>query len=492
MTLVKSRPLSALSLIVRHEARILVRDRTLPLVCCLLVLMVSYGLFVGLAQATLRERMVAQVLKHEQETQTANTGTLQSALAGRSALVPFSNPANPAAMAGTLAGRFATIPNAPLAAMAIGQSDMMPNYYRISYLSKVQFMYDTEIENPWNLLSGHFDLAFVIVFVLPLLVTTLGYNLLSAEREHGTLRMLCSQPLSVATLLTGKIIVRMLALLAIAVPLPLIVLLLIRPETRGAEQLGLMLSWSALITAYTLFWFAVAALVNATGLSSSTNALIMVALWTTFVLILPVTMNLVVGLVSPAPSRTELASRTRVATAESLREFENLYSADYRYASDPEALLVKGERIEVPSRMRAFFLAKQKVDETIEPLLERFDHQLLQQQRLVDRLSLLSPAILVNEALNSIAGTDSRRFVAFKDQTEAFHERWRRYFSPRILESRAMTVQDLSSLPQWHWIEIPASETRSSIWWRTALMLALAFMVGGVALARSSRGSAGF
>lgn len=487
----KSAPLSTLSLIVRHEARILIRDRTLPLVCCVLALMVSYGLFVGLTQATLRDGMVAQVLKLEHETQTANSGTLQSVLAGQTALTPFSNPANPAALAGTLAGRFATLPNAPLAALAIGQSDMMPNYYRISYLSKVQFMYDTEIENPWNLLSGHFDLAFVIVFVLPLLVTTLGYNLLSAEREHGTLRMLCSQPLSVATLLIGKIVVRMLALLAIAIPLPLAILLFIRPETRGAEQLVLMLPWSALVAAYALFWFAVAALVNVTGLSSSTNALIMVALWTFFVLILPVTMNLVVGLVSPAPSRTELASRTRVATADALREYEDLYGADYRYASDPEALLVKGERIEVPSRMRAFFLAKQRVDEKIEPLLERFDRQLLQQQRFVDRLSLLSPAILVNEALNSIAGTDSRRFVVFKDRTEAFHDRWRQYFSPRILESRAMTVEDLSSLPQWQWIEIPASETRWSVWWRAALMLALAFMVGGVALARSSRGSAG-
>ncbi|XSC48563.1 ABC transporter permease [Bradyrhizobium sp. RDT10] len=152
-----------------------------------------------------------------------------------------------------------------------------------------------------NLLSGHFDLAFVIVFVLPLLVTTLGYNLLSAEREHGTLRMLCSQPLSIATLMTGKVVVRMLALLAIVIPVPLVVLLLIRPEARGAEQLVLMLSWSALVAAYSLFWFAVAALVNTVGRSSSTNALIMVALWTIFVLILPVTMNLAVGLVSPAP-----------------------------------------------------------------------------------------------------------------------------------------------------------------------------------------------
>jgi ABC-2 type transport system permease protein len=209
------------------------------------------------------------------------------------------------------------------------------------------------------------------------------------------------------------------------------------------------------------------------------------------VLILPVMMNLIVGVVSPAPSRTELASRTRIVTAESLREYEDLYSADYRYAADPEALLVKDGHIEVPSRMRAFFLAKRKVDEQIEPLLKRFDHQLLRQQNLVDRMSFLSPAILVNEAMNSIAGNDSRRFLAFKNQTETFHNSWRDYFSPRILENRAMTVADVLSLPQWHWIEIPANDINWSTLWRTALILLLALAIGGIALARSARSPVG-
>ncbi|UGY22890.1 DUF3526 domain-containing protein [Bradyrhizobium septentrionale] len=109
----------------------------------------------------------------------------------------------------------------------------------------------------------------------------------------------------------------------------------------------------------------------------------------------------------PAPSRTELASRTRVVTAEALREYENLYSADYRYASDPDALLIKDGHIEIPARMRAFFLAKQRVDEQIEPLLKNFDRQLLRQQDLVDKIGFLSPAILVNEGLNGVAGTES-------------------------------------------------------------------------------------
>ena len=225
---------------------------------------------------------------------------------------------------------------------------------------------------------------------------------------------------------------RLLALLAVVIPLPLALLLLFRPETRGLDTLIPMLSWAMLVTCYMMFWFAVAAAVNVARLSSSTNALIMVAIWTILVLVLPVSLNLVVNTISPAPSRTELASRTRVVTAESLRQYEDFFSADYRYASDPETLMVKDGLIEVPPRMRAFFLAKQRVDEQLEPLLKRFDHQLLQQQKLVDTIGFLSPAILVNEALNSIAGTDSRRFIAFKAQTEAFHDAWRKHFSPRL------------------------------------------------------------
>ena len=488
MTTSQPRLPSSLWLIIKHETRILFRDGTLPLVCGVLALMVGWGVFVGLAQASLRDRMTAEVVEHEQEAQQKNGETLQSVLAGKEVLVPFSNPANPAALAGSLSGRHAVLPNAPLAPLAVGQSDMMPNYYRITYLSKVQFMYDLEIENPWNLLSGHFDLAFVIVFVLPLLIIGLGYNLLSAEREHGTLRMLFSQPLSLTTLIAGKLAVRLLALLAVVIPLPLALLLLFRPETRGLDTLIPMLSWAMLVTCYMMFWFAVAAAVNVARLSSSTNALIMVAIWTILVLVLPVSLNLVVNTISPAPSRTELASRTRVVTAKSLRQYEDLFSADYRYASDPETLMVKDGRIEVPSRMRAFFLAKQRVDEQLEPLLKRFDHQLLQQQKLVDTIGFLSPAILVNEALNSIAGTDSRRFIAFKAQTEAFHNLWRKHFSPRILDNRATTMDDLLSLSSWHWVEVPASETTWRIWSRIGLMLLFVVGLGCVVIARSARG----
>src|SRR5262249_26495425 len=158
--------------------------------------------------------------------------------------------------------RYVVAPNAPLAALAIGQSDMIPNYYAITYRSKVQFMYDTEIENPWNLLGGHFDLAFVIVYLLPLTIFAVSYNLLSSEREDGTLRMLSSQPLNISTLLIGKVAARAVCLLGCATLLPIAFLLIMEPATLNMQQLALVLSWAALVAAYGLFWFALAVLVN--------------------------------------------------------------------------------------------------------------------------------------------------------------------------------------------------------------------------------------
>ena len=56
--------------------------------------------------------------------------------------------------------------------------------------------------------------------------------------------------------------VRAIAILCCAVLLPLMILLAARPEVRSLDQLALMGSWAALVTAYVLFWFALAVMVN--------------------------------------------------------------------------------------------------------------------------------------------------------------------------------------------------------------------------------------
>lgn len=469
-------------LVVRHELRTLLADRSLALVCGLLAVMIGYAFYNGLAETGARDRAVSAVLASERQTAKANIESLRQIEATGHVNGPFSNPANPGNIGNGGAGRYAVIPTAAIAPVSIGQADMIPNYYAIGYRSKVSFMYDSEIENPWNLLNGHFDLAFLMVFLVPLLIFSLSYNMLSSERELGTLRMLMSQPLDLLTLLLGKILTRAAFLIVVATVLPILLLLVFRPEARTADQAGMLVLWAGLVAAYCLFWFALAFAVNSFGRSSATNALILIASWTILVLVAPVLLNLAVGLVSPAPSRTELTSRTRVIQADNLRRYDKLFHTDYQYVGKPELLLAKNGRIPTPPRTRATFLADRDMDDRIDGLLKRFDVQLQGQQHLVDRFGPVSPAVVAYEGFSSLAGNGSRRYLAFKDQVDAFHDRWRSYFLPRVLEGIAMREEDFRSLPEWHWQELPASETSKDALWRIVLLAAvtLVLFTGGV------------
>jgi ABC-2 type transport system permease protein len=364
------------------------------------------------------------------------------------------------------------LPTAPLAPLALGQSDMLPDLYSIETVSRVEFMYDSEIENPWNLLTGRFDLAFVITYLLPLFVLGWSYNLLANEREQGTLRLVLSQPVRLGAVVTGKVVVRAAVIGLWCAVVPLAVLLLLRRERLGEGGLTQLAAAGALIAAYALFWFALAVVVDALARSSALGALVLVASWVALVLVFPVALSLGAAAASPAPSRAELATDTRIITAQSLVRFADKWGSDYRHVQDPEVLLPKAGRFEVPERMQAFILTSRELDVRLEKALEAFETQLAGQQAIVDRFGVLSPAIVVHEGLAALAGNGTRRYQQFRDQVTAFHAEWRRFFETRITEGLAITEEDLATLPRFRWVE-PAS----SVLMRDVLVRLLGLLV---------------
>ena len=60
---------------------------------------------------------------------------------------------------------------------------------------------NNELENPVNLMTGAFDIAFVVIFLLPIFILAISYDLLSSERERGTLAMILAHPISLKELM---------------------------------------------------------------------------------------------------------------------------------------------------------------------------------------------------------------------------------------------------------------------------------------------------
>jgi ABC-2 type transport system permease protein len=165
----------------------------------------------------------------------------------------------------------------------------------------------------------------------------------------------------------------------------------------------------------------------------------------------------------PVPSRTELATRTRLVTGEALTRYASLLSADYQYIENPELLRPQNGRIMVAARMRGTYLMERDVDAQLDELLAGFDRQLAGQQRLVSRFGAVSPAIVAYEGLTAVAGTGVGRHLHFQRQIAAFHRDWRQFFEPKILGGIAMTPQDLDRLPAFVWREENSDTVRDRV-----------------------------
>lgn len=466
--------------IVRHEWRLLKADRTLAAVVGLMALLVSYSLYNGSSWVGFQ----AATLESAKAEQAERMGKLKSDLVafeeGRKEPKGFQDPRSAGAIGGTTAAPYVAMPPAPLAALAIGQSDLYPYYFKLNLRSKQAILANDEIENPTNLLAGRFDLAFVLVYLFPLVVLALGYNLISAEREQGTLVLAMSQPVTMSQLVTGKIVMRGALLLGLVVGFTLIGAVATGVDLGAATVWMRLALWMGLMTLYTMFWFGLAVLVNSYTTSSATNALSLAGVWLGLVLVMPSVANLVATSLYPVPSRVEMVQAMRTAGKEAQTKGSALLA---KYMEDHPELLPAGEKPQGDFASISYAV-QMEVDKQVQPVLDRFDAQVEKQQRFVDGFRYLSPAILAQSAINDLAGTSLGRYQHFSRQVDGFFEQWKAYFLPKVFAKVKLTSGQMGELPQWQFVE----ESDGEIMGRVSMLLVgmgvLTALVMGWAYAR--------
>ena len=93
------------------------------------------------------------------------------------------------------------------------------------------------------------------------------------------------------------------------------------------------------------------------------------------------------------------------------------------------------------------FATQEEIERAVQPILAKFDTQLSSQEALVNRYRFLSPAILTQTALNDVAGTGIQRYRHFLTLTNQFHQTWRAWFVPKVLNRAMLTAADIDDLP---------------------------------------------
>jgi ABC-2 type transport system permease protein len=240
--------------------------------------------------------------------------------------------------------------------------------------------------------------------------------------------------------------------------------------------------WIGAVVLYGLFWFAVAAAVTALGQPSATNAMVLAGIWLVLVMLIPSLLSMTATAMFPVPSRVEMIQAMRVASDEANAEGSKLLA---RYYEDHPDLATGDEQQAMSDFSMVRVAVNSEVERRVRPMLARYTRQLSAQQDIVERARFLSPAILMQDALNDVAGTGTGRHRAFVKQVEAFHQRWRDYFVPLVFQK--VRLDDYSGVPRFAFEE----ETVTSMARRVTISLAglsiPVIALGALAFARIRR-----
>jgi ABC-2 type transport system permease protein len=330
------------------------------------------------------------------------------------------------------------------ASISLGQRDVQPFNLKIRLLALQGQLHDSDIASPLLAAFGSFDLAFVIVYVVPLFVIALTHNVWSSERELGTWSLVRSQPVSGPALLALKLSVRTSVVLA---PMWLVILgmtwaLRLPPD-------GRLLSVVLLTGLYVLLWVSASIVVAAWRRSSDFNLIMLLSLWIAGCILGPALVNAIAAARYPTPEALELTVRQRQGyhgawdrpVVDTMSQFYERYP-EWRGAFVPEDRYSNAW----------YYAMQQRGDDEARPAVEGYYDTLARRSQWVRQALVLFPPALLQSALNQLARTDLDSHLAYLASVADYHEALKRFFFPAIFDDA--TIQDVE------WQRVPRHQFR--------------------------------
>jgi len=467
--------MSTLAKIIGHEWRLLRADRTAWIVLALLAVMIEGAVFN--VSATLREKQAAerQAIRDEAEKfrrfhAEAEEVELQAALRGQpppqfQAEAKYWDKPGPrdSIFVGAWNAPRIVPPPSPFTVLAVGQSDLFPSSYKVGWIGELEWQSRErvvqQLDNPLLLKADRFDLAFVILYLYPMLILAISFNLMSGEKEGRTLGLLLAQPVSIRALVIGKVACRALLVFGGVIGLSLSGFLLSGIDFSGGVRVML---WLVAVIVYGGFWFALAVVANAMGRSSAANALTLAVAWLAFLFVIPSAISFAATAAYPVPPRIEYLNASRKIEDDVRRERKVLIA---RYLAEHPELSQWGWTManlgvgypHVPEAMPEMVESLETI-RRLQPVIARYEGAMAKQQALVARCRFLSPAILMQAALYDLAGTGRARHEHFLRQVNAFNEEWNDFFDAKPFRREMVNAADYAVFPRFDYREEPLDE----------------------------------
>ena len=327
---------------------------------------------------------------------------------------------------------YAVKPPSPLASLAIGQSDIYPNFFRMQVDTKQTIFQAKDSLHPLLRYLGKLDLAFFLVFILPLLLIAINFTAVTQEREREQLKIMIIQGLSPAKLLALQLAVRSSLILIPIIFIASFWLAYVEFTIFNISSTTILLDISTfllMLMAYSLFWIGLTSWSISQGKSSAYNATILISAWLVFVIAIPMTTNTLLKVMAPLPSRIAYIDTLRAATDDIGRKTEQTLAGFFQ---DHPELATPGQT----SGQNSAVIKIAKIDAIEKAMIKTesdFSQKLSTQQSVSAKLQWLSPASLFYKGLVDLSGNGLTQHHAFLMQAEPHHKKLRQYFQARII-----------------------------------------------------------
>ncbi|MFT4024466.1 MAG: DUF3526 domain-containing protein [Flavihumibacter sp.] len=428
-----------------NEGQILLRNRFQLQVLGLFFLAGIYSIYYGHTEIRRQSERIGQAADSVSKAQALYRQLLQADTSTASGKKDYEKAALPSLVRFQYNFVTANTP-LPLAALSLGQRDLYPYYFILTAQNLYTQTFKGEIYNPFKLAAGNFDLSFVMIYLMPLLIIGLCFDVLSFEKDTGTFALLRTSNFSFRSIVLCRLLFRYLLVAAVTVLLS--VTGFIVAGIPLSEGVWLLLAWLAVLLLYNGLWLALLLFINSFNKSTSFNAAAAISAWILLLIVVPATLNLAGQSnrqTSAIPFATLMRSRSMPDTDSAMQQtLQSFYT--YYPTLNPGDSAVKSPFFKYQGYSAFLAVDQRKSAERVDAFYRQVSHS----AETSERFNLVNPAVNTQEMLNSLAATDLKTELDFKAAVRQFHDSIFWFSNKPLFTGKMMTAEAYDQPPAFH------------------------------------------
>ena len=398
-----------LKTIIKKEVLETIFSYRVPLFALICLVLIPLGMSVNRADYAKRVRDWSEQVRLANEA--ASSLKIQDVMAGTVTIKGFRRPA-------------------PLSVFTQGFESTLPLYYEFT---QEGFKPGESASDQESILSvqGKVDFVFLVQMVVSLIALLFASDMVSGEKESGTLRAMLANRLPRDTLLAGKIGGGYLALwipFVLAFLLGAAALMLSGFPLFGGGSTSRVLTLFLATSLFILTYFTIGIAASTSAAKARTSVVAIILIWAAFQLVIPKAGDMIARIVYPVRTETQvslekslLSSAIKIEAAKELgRQWDLIFASMSQEARDkedsPERKRWDAIKSEIEQR------ASERRAQQIGAIDETYRQQRRRQQNLAVNLSLLSPSAAFARFVADICGTGELERAKYAEAVAA-HQR---------------------------------------------------------------------